>query len=277
MSTKYKCPEAVPSVELVARLRDLGAIVAKGPEAVRREFDMRVPAEADRDADIVLTEAARRIERLARALVELQTERDQALARAEAAEGERDACRKRECHALEVVAEYLDVLENAPDELTTDGLRGLFAPGNWSDVLSQRDTALAKLAACEAERDRLHALINTPETADFVKAVQLEAAHQRERWPAECDAGKTDADWFWLLGYLAGKALNAFRYDQNPEQFTKGLHHIITTAAACANWHHHRTVGSGMQSNLAEPARIFPLVANRTALEPTGKAPGAKP
>lgn len=70
--------------------------------------------------------------------------------------------------------------------------------------------------------------INTPEIQDFIKAIELEALHQRHRWGAEGDAGKTDADWFWLIGYLAGKTIN------NPE---KALHHIITTAAACLNWH----------------------------------------
>ena len=83
----------------------------------------------------------------------------------------------------------------------------------------------------EIERDRLHTLINNPHTMDFIEAVRTEAAHQRERWPSEHDAGKTDADWFWLIGYLAGKAI---RPDATPE---KRLHHIITTAAACLNWH----------------------------------------
>jgi hypothetical protein len=109
------------------------------------------------------------------------------------------------------------------------------------------DEAFAKVAAMEAERDRLHALINTPETVDFIKAVQTEAAHQRERWPSEKDAGKTDADWLWLLGYLAGKAL----HNLTAGNTEKGLHHIITTAAACANWHHQRTTGNSMRPGIA--------------------------
>lgn len=75
--------------------------------------------------------------------------------------------------------------------------------------------------------------INTPEIVDFVKAVQLEAAHQRQRWGSEHDAGKTTADWYWLLGHLAGKALFSLMAGNRE----KGLHHIITTAAACSNWH----------------------------------------
>lgn len=143
------------------------------------------------------------------------------------------------------------------------------------------------------EIERKYNAINTPEIAHFLSAVENEALHQRERWGSEYDGGKTDADWFWLVGYLAGKALSAskgpelarYRHrkrggtyeilcvveDENnrgsslvvyrgeddgklwsrPElQFFDGrferlqplpgekiLHHIITTAAACLNWH----------------------------------------
>jgi hypothetical protein len=96
----------------------------------------------------------------------------------------------------------------------------------------------------QAEVDRLRSLINTPHTNDFLNAVRLEAAHQRERWSVEHDAGKTDADWFWLIGYLAGKALN------KPE---KQLHHIITTAAACLNWHANKTGASTSMRPGIEP------------------------
>ena len=71
----------------------------------------------------------------------------------------------------------------------------------------ERKRRIAEEARAEAERKVLEA---------------VEAAHQRMRWPSEKDAGKTDADWFWLIGYLAGKALH------KPE---KRLHHIITAAA----------------------------------------------
>ncbi len=78
--------------------------------------------------------------------------------------------------------------------------------------------------------------INTPELYDFTTAVVNEALHQRERWGVENDGGKTDADWFWLIGYLAGKALH------NPPKDDLGsvdarLHRIITVAAAACNWH----------------------------------------
>lgn len=82
-------------------------------------------------------------------------------------------------------------------------------------------------------------MINTPEVIDFAKAVHLEAVHQRERWGSRHDVGKSDADWFWLIGWLAGKALlnpeTAHLSEQ--ERLEKRLHRVITVAAAAANWH----------------------------------------
>lgn len=89
----------------------------------------------------------------------------------------------------------------------------------------------SSVEAVIAEAERMRALLNTPEIHDFAKAVVLEAAHQRERWPEGHDAQKSDENWFWLVGYLAGKAL---RPDQAIE---KRLHRIITIAAAACNWH----------------------------------------
>jgi hypothetical protein len=88
------------------------------------------------------------------------------------------------------------------------------------------------LRAAIDELERLHALINEPHTHGFLDGVELEAAHQRERWGTEHDAGKTPADWFWLVGYLAGKALHAVIAGN----LEKAKHHMITTAAALNNW-----------------------------------------
>lgn len=113
------------------------------------------------------------------------------------------------------------------------------------DVLDLR----AQLARVRQENHDLHLSINTPQVDDFLDAVRLEAAHQRERWGTEHDAGKADADWFWLIGYLAGKAL---RPGQTLE---KRLHHIITTAAVCMNWHAHATgADTRMRPGIAPPA-----------------------
>ena len=108
-----------------------------------------------------------------------------------------------------------------------------------------------------SELRRQHALLNTPELLSFRDGVVLEAAHQREKFGHGAgDEGKTPTDWFWLIGYLSGRAL--FHHNEAERlthllptaglQFSnlklqidyhreKSVHHTITCAAACANWH----------------------------------------
>ncbi len=106
-----------------------------------------------------------------------------------------------------------------------------------------------KAAAVLAERERL---LSTPEFRSFADGVVLEAMHQRERWGTEHDAGKTDADWFWLIGYLASKALfNPGEADGSDKQ----LHRIITVAAAAANWHAQKLGQSNMRPGTDAGAR----------------------
>jgi hypothetical protein len=85
----------------------------------------------------------------------------------------------------------------------------------------------------EQQRDLLMQKLNTPEIEDFASGVVLEAAHQRTRWGSAHDRSKSAENWFWLVGYLAGKALRA-SIDGNRE---KALHHTISAAAALSNWH----------------------------------------
>lgn len=89
-------------------------------------------------------------------------------------------------------------------------------------------------AAC-AEIERLRGLVNTPLNRDWLAGVVREAAHQIERWGEPHDRAKEPADWFWLVGYLAGKALRA-HVDGADD---KAMHHTISTAAALLNWHTH--------------------------------------
>jgi hypothetical protein len=100
------------------------------------------------------------------------------------------------------------------------------AVGNPERFTEAADALVDEVSRLRAERD-------TPHTRSFLRAVELEALHQRERWGTEHDAGKTPADWFWLLGYLAGKALSA-AVGGNTE---KALHHTVSSAAALMNWH----------------------------------------
>jgi hypothetical protein len=96
--------------------------------------------------------------------------------------------------------------------------------------------------------------INTPETEDFFKGVPLEAAHQRARWGNEHDSGKEPADWFWLIGYLAGKCLAA-HIGGNRD---KALHHTISTAAALANWHMAIKGAGSMRPGIEDPSALIP-------------------
>jgi hypothetical protein len=74
---------------------------------------------------------------------------------------------------------------------------------------------------------------DVPITEDFLQGVVAEKLHQAGRWGTEHDDAKAPADWFWLVGYLAGKALAA-HIAGNRE---KALHHTISTSAALWNWH----------------------------------------
>lgn len=85
---------------------------------------------------------------------------------------------------------------------------------------------LNEVAKLRSERD-------VPEVENFVRGIQSEVTHQRNRWGSSHDAGKSNPDWFWLVGYLAGKALRAAETGDT----NKALHHTISTAAALANWH----------------------------------------
>lgn len=101
---------------------------------------------------------------------------------------------------------------------------------NLSSVARAQTSGVPEESALIEARKQL---INTPELKNFNDGVTLEALHQRERWGNSHDVGKIPADWFWLVGYLAGKALHA----QTSGNTEKALHHTISTAAALANWH----------------------------------------
>ena len=81
------------------------------------------------------------------------------------------------------------------------------------------------------EVHRLDSLINSPQVIGFIEAVKTEAAHQREQWGDDHDEMKGPEDWFWLIGFLSGKAI---RPSISKE---KRLHRIIAVAAVCLNWH----------------------------------------
>lgn len=101
MSRKYDNSRDVPTDTLVKRLDELSDAIAGGRDSQDREFTMRIPAECDRDADLVLAESSRR---LGAADTEL------AAAKARIAELERDNENLRSVMiaAAEEIAEHWD-------------------------------------------------------------------------------------------------------------------------------------------------------------------------
>jgi hypothetical protein len=89
------------------------------------------------------------------------------------------------------------------------------------------------VAGWKSRAEAAEKLLKTPELHDFARGVVLEAAYQIYRWGVEDRKNKTPTDYFWLVGYLAGKALRAALAGDTD----KALHHCISTAAALANWH----------------------------------------
>ena len=112
------------------------------------------------------------------------------------------------------------------------------------------DELRQQLDESKAELAELSALVNHPHTNDFLEAVRIEAVHQTMKYGVAHDAGKAAEDWFWLLGYLAGKAVHAAK-DGNTN---KALHHTISSAAALLNWHAHISgVRTAMRSGIDPP------------------------
>lgn len=152
--------------------------------------------------------------------------------------------------ALEEIASVLDKSLGDSDitHLETDEEIRDYAPVQWacSEINKLLQTPLPEgLEKMQAEVARLQLLINTPELEDFDKAVPLECAHQIERWGDAHDRSKSAENWYWLVGYLAGKALRA-AIDGDRE---KSLHHTISAAAALRNWHRaiqQDTTGAGL-------------------------------
>lgn len=148
-----------------------------------------------------------------------------------------------QCHAQEArtanatIAEIYQLCTGATGE-----------PGNWhgaEPVRAKLESLTAALARAEQDAERMRALINTPETADFIEGMKREVAHQVQRWGYAHDRSKSAENWFWLVGYLTGKALrSAITGDHE-----KARHHTISSGAALFNWHTaitHDTTGAGV-------------------------------
>ena len=101
------------------------------------------------------------------------------------------------------------------------------------DERATTEALVAFVVGRATEGDALRETINSPQIADFLAAVQLEAVHQRERWGVEHDAGKRVEDWVTLFTYLLGKLAKAHWAGDR----AKLLHHVITAGAVALNMH----------------------------------------
>lgn len=145
---------------------------------------------------------------------------------------ERNRAEQHQETATEAAHELLGRAEKAEtDVVRLKGELRLWSERHQCDScrIGELAGAIAEGVAAKRERDALQLQLNTPGIDDFLDGVRREAAHQRERWK-NTDPNKSDADWFWTVGYLVGKALH---------KEEKRLHHLITTAAALFNWHHY--------------------------------------
>ena len=123
----------------------------------------------------------------------------------------------------DVVSIYRAMLASAPTPAPGDG---------W---ISVKASEYAQLQDKAMEMEVLLEEINTPEVRNFLLGVERETAHQVQRWGTVGDRAKAPQDWYWLLGYLSGKALAA----HIAGDLDKARHHTISSAAALAQWHAH--------------------------------------
>lgn len=92
-----------------------------------------------------------------------------------------------------------------------------------------------------------------PIVDDFFAGVKAEKEHQRKRWGDVHDRNKTGAEWYWLVGYLAGKALYAMLSGDT----YKAKHHTISAAAALAHWHDAISQGARDESKSSDVERLI--------------------
>lgn len=125
--------------------------------------------------------------------------------------------------------------------------------GYWRSNLPITVEAAEALLVLSLRAHDLDAMVNNPHTDEFLPAVKLEAAHQRDRWGDAHGRGKSAEHWFWVVE-AQHHHLRAVISGEN------ALHHIISSAAALANWYEaikRDTTGTGLgQDNDIKPVEI---------------------
>lgn len=145
MSTEYKEFKDVPIDAICKRLEELSYAVTKGKDAINREFSMRVPAELDRDADIVLSIAAKRLTDLTAALNDATVNAESARM---AFEGHLSWLRD-ELAAANYMVEWYELRAEVEQEQAKKAI---------TDCMAERDELRAELEAARKGIDRLIAL-----------------------------------------------------------------------------------------------------------------------
>lgn len=79
----------------------------------------------------------------------------------------------------------------------------------------------------------MSALDDVPITHDFLAGLHAEKDHQVRRWGRSHDSNKSPTDWFWVLGWIAGKAVAAHLAGDR----VKAQHRVIAAAAILSHWH----------------------------------------
>lgn len=132
--------------------------------------------------------------------------------------------------------EAADALESASSRIAEferilDGLPPDAIDGGWT---ARGISAYAKYL--ETRVAELNAIIHVPESDEFLKGVSIEAEYQRQLHGVDATEARFDwHQWFWVTGYLLGKALAACKSGE--DNGDKAKHHLVTTAALLNNWH----------------------------------------
>lgn len=121
MSRAYRNSSDVPLDAIIKRLHELSDAVVGGRKTQAQEFVMRVPAECDHDADVVLAEAAVRLDALRKYNAELQDENDNLRKANQDCVAWEKACKADLDRALARVAMQTDALCSIAVALKDDG------------------------------------------------------------------------------------------------------------------------------------------------------------
>lgn len=139
---------------------------------------------------------------------------------------------------VEALKPQLDLIpENAKadlkrlSELTGHSFEAVVA--GWWIRFGEVQTLEINLHYTQSLLKNLDATINHPEIEDFLKGVQLEAAHQTLRWGIENEESSPPHHFILVMNKIIGKmACDIFDFDSE-----KFKHHVIAVAAEMFNIH----------------------------------------